>query len=98
MSLVEELNTVSEYGYISFDDLDIGKPYKILNFTVFKSDKYKAGAENIRVDLETGYLILPERFNVLMSKLDQMLTEDLHIIFMGRGAEGKRLRIKFKQH
>lgn len=97
MSLVEELNTISEYGYISFDALDIGKPYKILNFSVFESDKYKKGAQNIRVDLDAGYIILPERFNVLMPKLDQMLKENLHMIFLGRGAEGKRLQIKFKQ-
>ena len=96
IDVVAELNAISESGYVSFDDLEVGKPYKVLKFGIYKSDKYKKAQKNVRVDIDIGYLILPERFNVLIDNLDGMLADNLHIIFQGRDKDGKRLKIQFE--
>lgn len=96
MSIVNELNSISEYGYISFDQLEIDKPYKIVKFSTFISNKFKKAQKSVRVDIENGFVILPERFNTLLEKLEELTSEQLYLIYKGRAEDGKRLKIRFE--
>lgn len=96
MDVLQELNRISEYGYISFDDLTVGKPYKVESFGTYTSNKYTKGQKNVTVNIEMGYLILPERFSEMINKIDKLIMENLHIIFLGRGTDGKKLNIRFE--
>lgn len=84
-------------GYISFDTLEVGKPYKILGFDSYESAKYKKDRVAVRVNIEGGYLILPEHFDQDLNAMKEMDTSKLFIIFNGRDGTGNRLKIKFEE-
>lgn len=97
MSSVEELNRIATSccGYINFNSLEIGKPNKILGFGIFKSDSYGKERDCVRVDINDGYLVLPERFDNAAQKITKMNVNNLYIIYKGRA--GNRLIIEFKE-
>lgn len=97
MSSVDELNQIATScrGYINFNSLEIGKPNKILGFGIFKSDSYGKERNCVRVDIDDGYLVLPERFDNAAQKIIKTNVNNLYIIYKGR--VGKRLSIEFKE-
>lgn len=96
MSLLKELNKIATSGYQNFDSLEIDKPYKVLGFEVFKSEAFNKVRECVRVNIENGFLILPERFDVIAHKMKKMKTDNLFIIYHGR-EKGNRLNIEFEE-
>lgn len=87
-------------GYIKFDTLEVGKPYKIQKFGVFKSSNYDKEKTHLTVYIEQGYLILPERFNTLVNGTEELDCKNLYIIFKGRenkGGDISRLMIEFSE-
>lgn len=91
------LNAISESKYVNFDQLNVGSPYKILGFNTYKTSAYKKDRVAVRVDIEEGFLILPERFDAALNDILSMSTENLYIIYSGRQGKGNRLKIEFKQ-
>lgn len=98
-SFLDELNQLAEKTspYIRFDDLIAGTPYKIQKFSVFEGTKYKGN--RLCAHIEDGYLILPERFDVLLENnlYEQLNNENnISIVFNGRDeSKGNRLNINF---
>lgn len=92
-SSLTQLNKLAKNGYIQFDSLEVGVPYKIIKFGKLTTDKYKQGHTHLIAFIEDGYLILPERFDGMTDSIDEINIEKIHIIFNGR--ENKRLNIEF---
>lgn len=67
-------------------------------FGVFEGQKY-GNTNRVMVNIDDGYLILPERFDKLMTDpkfLDRASQMNLSIIFDGRDhKKGNRLKIRF---
>lgn len=95
MSSLDQINAVADYGYISFDTLPLGL-HKVDGFGVFPSSKSGKDRNCVRVELEGGYVILPERFDKMLDTFKQMNTEKLFINYTGRG-KGNRVNIKFEE-
>lgn len=99
MSAAKFLNEVgktkSASGYINFDSLKQGKPYKISSFSAHKSNAFDKERTHVRAHIEDGYLILPERYDECYNKLKSLNIEKLHIIYNGR--DGKRIDIDFEE-
>lgn len=93
-SIIDELNEVAEYGYISFDDLELNFKYKIHSFGTYESSFSGKIRIAVRVEIDNGFLILPERFDSKVSDLQNLNVEKLYIIYKGRG-KGKRINIQF---
>lgn len=92
MTSVEDLNKIVSSGYKNVDSLE---PYKIFGFEIYKSEAYNKIHECVRVNIENGFLILPERFDSALHKMKKMNTDNLYIIFQGRN--GNRLNIEFEE-
>lgn len=99
MATANKLNIISKciYGYLNFDSLDQGKPYKVLALNVFKSNAFNRERDCVRVNIENGYLLLPERFDGLVSELQSLKIEKLYIIYYGREGKGNKLKIEFEE-
>lgn len=101
MATARKLNEIAESSsssYISFDALEIGKPYKVLGFSAFKSEMFNKVRTCVRVEIEEGMLILPERFDNSLHRILKMNTEKLYIVFNGRDAKRmNRLNIDFEE-
>lgn len=100
MSVAKQLNKIassSSYGYINFDTLELGKPYKVLGFGIYKSEAFNKERDCVCVKIEEGFLILPERFDKDAHKIKKMNTENLYIIYEGREGKGNRLKIEFEE-
>lgn len=97
MASVNELNKIAVSGYRNFDSLEIGKPIKIHGFEIFKSEAYNKVRDCVRVNIENGFLILPERFDAVAHKMKKMQTNNLYIIYNGREGKGNKLKIEFKE-
>lgn len=95
MSTIVELNEIATSGYKNFDSLEPGKPYKVFGFEIFKSDSFNKTRDCVQVNIDNGYLILPERFDNAAHKMKKMNTENLFIIFQGREAKSNKLNIEF---
>lgn len=96
MSLVQELNEIDEYGYIKFTDLEIGKKYKVLALSVYNSTLSSTPRKCLRVDIEKGYLIMPERYDKKVPTIASTNIENLYITFNGR-QQGNRFEIRFSE-
>lgn len=97
MLSVRELNKVSSSGYQNFDSLELGKPYKVFGFDIYKSESFNKTRDCVRVNLENGFLILPERFDAMAHKMKKMKTDNLYIIYHGREGKGNKLKIEFSE-
>lgn len=96
MSTAQQLNEVADYGYIQFDDLEINKKYKVLKLATFQSALNNTKRICMRVEIDGGYLILPERFDTKVDSIDSFNIENLHIVYEGRG-KGKRVLVHFHE-
>lgn len=95
-----KLNTCNKSNsYISFDKLKVGVPYKIHRFGTYTDERYTTKKKKNQVRLtafiEDGYLILPERFDCMVSELDSIDAEKMYIIFNGRSETSRFLNIEF---
>lgn len=101
MASANQLNKIaastSTSGYLNFDSLEMGKPYKVLGFGLYKSEAFNKVRECVRVNIENGYVILPERFDKAAHTIKKMNTDQLYIIYQGREGKGNRLNIKFEE-
>lgn len=97
-SVLNKLNEISKRssGYMSFDSLQKGKPYKVRGFGVYKSTAFNKKRDCVRVDLKSGFLILPERFGCMLAKLKKMSTDNMFIIYNGREGAKKRIKLEFQ--
>ena len=88
MATAKKLNKIAagsnQGSYINFDSLTVGKLYKVLRFGEFKSEMFNKERNCVRVDIEEGSLILPERFDKALSRILKMSTKNLYIVFKGR--------------
>lgn len=97
MASVSELNKIASSGYQNFDMLEVGKPYKVLAFEIYKSEVFNKVRDCVRVNIENGFLILPERFDAAAHKMKKMKTDRLYIIYNGREGKGNRIKIQFEE-
>lgn len=67
--------------YIRTTDLEIGKMYKVLAFGTYRSTEYKRTC--VKVEIDGGYILLPERFDIKAKELKSKTIENLHIIYRG---------------
>lgn len=95
MASIAELNEIATSGYKNFDSLEVGKPYKVFGFEIYKSDLYGKVRECVLVNIDNGYLILPERFDAAAHKMKKMKTDNLYIIYNGREGKGKKVLLEF---
>lgn len=95
MSSVVELNEIAKSGYKNFDSLDKNKPYKVYGFDTYKSESYGKKRECVIVEIDNGFLILPERFDDAANKMKKMNIDNLYIVYKGREGQGKKLLIEF---
>lgn len=97
-SVLNKLNEISKRssGYMSFDSLQKGKPYKVRGFGVYKSTAFNKKRDCVRVDLKSGFLILPECFDCMLPKLKKMSTDNMLIIYNGREGAKKRIKLEFQ--
>lgn len=96
MSLAAELNKIGGYGYIRFTDLVVGQKYKVFALKSFDSTLTGVARKCLRVDIENGYLILPERYDQKAHTIHSSNVENLYITFNGY-QNGKRLDIYFSE-
>lgn len=96
MSLAEELNQIGEYGYIKFDDLNVGQKYKVCALKSFNSNFNGIARKSLRVDIDVGYLVLPERYDKKVPTIGTINVENLFITYNGRTKEN-RLNINFSE-
>lgn len=85
MATAAELNDVATSEYIKFDTLEKGKKYKVLELDTFKSTNFGKERLCLKVLIEDGYLIMPQRYDKKVPLLKELDTENLYIIFKGRG-------------
>lgn len=95
MASIAELNEIASSGYKNFDSLEVGKPYKVIEFDTYKSDSYNKIRECVLVNIDNGYLILPERFDGAAQRMKKMNTDNLYIIYNGREGKGKKVLLEF---
>lgn len=98
MAAANFLNNISKAksGYKNFDSLEQGIAYKIHSFSTLESTAYDKQRTCVRVNIEDGYLILPERFDACYNKLKTMDVTNLYIIYNGRN-QNNRLEIDFEE-
>lgn len=96
-SIVEELNEIAQYGYVSFDDLVLNQKYKVFSFGTYESTFNGNKRVAVRVEIDNGFLILPERFDAKVSQLQNQNVQSLYIIYKGRG-KGNRLNVQFSDN
>lgn len=96
MSLAQELNQIGEYGYIKFTDLIIGKKYKVISLSVYDSSLNNVNRKCLKVNIDGGYLILPERYDQKVNTINSSNVENLYIAYYGR-QKGNRAEIRFSE-
>lgn len=94
MSLAEELNKFGEYGYIKLSDLPEGQKYKVHALKSYDSTFNGINRKVLRVDIDNGYLLLPERYDQKVHTLESTKVENLFITYNGR-TKTNRLDIRF---
>src|ERR1044071_6327154 len=94
MSLADELNQIGDYGYIKFSDLNVGQKHKVYALKVHDSNFNNIPRKCVRVDIDNGYLILPERYDRMVHTLESAKVENLYISYHGCTKTG-RLDIRF---
>lgn len=99
MSLAQEFNDLNQYGgYIKFTDLILEQKYKVNEFKILTSTLNGVTRKCVRVEIDDGYLILPERFDRKVNTIEQdnanLAIASLYISFHGR-QKGNRLDIRF---
>lgn len=102
LSFIDKLNKCSKSGYINFDKLEVGAPYKIIKFGTMVPEKHNDKNEtHLIVIIEDGYLILPTRFNSMLEEygdVSEINTKNMYIIYNGRdSATNNKLDITFKE-
>lgn len=103
MSTASFLNKIgkastSTSGYMNFDSLEQGTPYKVSSFATFESKAFDKERTCVCVNLKDGYVILPERYDSCYKRLKTMNLDKLFIIYRGRKGKNKRLEIDFEEH
>lgn len=96
MSLAQELNEIGEYGYIKFADLIPGEKYKVHALKSFDSTLNNTARKCLRVDIDNGYLIMPERYDPIVKTIATLNVDNLFITYNGR-QKGNRLDIVFSE-
>jgi hypothetical protein len=96
MSLADELNKIAKFGYIKFDELNVGQKYKVYALKSYDSNLSGKPRKGVRVDIDTGYLLLPECFDQKVPTLGTANIENLYIVYNGRTKEN-RLEIHFSE-
>lgn len=96
MSLAEELNQIGGYGYIRFTDLVVGQKYKVYALKSFDSTLNGGVRKCLRVDIDNGYLLMPERYDQKVHTIHTSNVKNLYIAFNGYQS-GKRLDIQFSE-
>lgn len=96
MSLAEELNEIGNYGYIKFSDLIPGQKYKVHALKTFNSSLNNTTRICLRVDIDNGYLIMPERYDPIVKTIVSSNVDNLYIACNGR-QKGNRLDIVFSE-
>lgn len=96
MSLADELNRIGNYGYIQFSDLVIGQKYKVRALKCYDSALNGRDRTCLRVDIDAGYLILPERYDEKVKTISTANVDNLYIAYYGR-KKGNYLDIHFIQ-
>lgn len=100
MSLAQEFNELGEYGYIKFTDLVETQKYKVLELKRFTSTLNNTQRNCVRLEIDDGYLILPERYDRKASTIEKDNAKlehfDLYISFHGR-QKGNRFDIRFTE-
>lgn len=86
MSLAQELNELGEYGYIRISDLPVGKKFKVIELKPYNSQLNGLNRICVRVDLEKGFLILPERYDKKVDTLSSANVENLYVAYNGKKA------------
>lgn len=94
MATAEILNKAGKYGYIRFEDLEENKKYKVEELSIFRSTIKGEPRNCLKVCLEDGYLILPERYDHLVHQIPSMDVTNLYIVFNGR-MTSKRVEVNF---
>lgn len=88
MSFLDKFNrAATSGGYLKFDDLEKGD-YLIKRFGMIKKSSY--GGKRLTVQLEKGYLILPERMNEFWTNSIVTVTNSLTL-------ESKKMKKKVKR-
>lgn len=94
MSLADELNKIGDYGYIKLTDLVIGQKYKVLALKAYESTLNNLNRKCLRVDIDDGYLLMPERYDKKVATIDSANVENLYVMYNGR-QKGNRFDIHF---
>lgn len=90
------LNEVETSEYIKFNDLTKGAKYKVRELGTYKSNGYGKERLCLKVVIDDGFLILPERFDSLVNNLKELSTENLYIVYDGREKPGDKGKLKIK--
>lgn len=96
MSLAFELNELGKYGYIKIDELVPGQKYKVHDLKVHECTFNGINRKSVRVDIDDGYLILPERYDQKVKTLHTANVKNLYISQHGR-QKGNRFDIHFSE-
>lgn len=95
-SFLKQIGTATS-GYMNFDSLEQGTPYKVLSFSAYKSKAFEKERNCVRVHIDDGYLILPERYDGCYNRLKTLNIDNLYIVYKGRKGKGNRLEIDFEE-
>lgn len=95
MSLAQELNELGEFRYIKLTDLTIGQKYKVHALKPYNSLLGSTGRVALRVDIDNGYLVMPERYDAKVDTIHESNVENLYVIYNGK--IGNRTEIKFTE-
>lgn len=96
MSLAGELNQIGDYGYIKFTDLVVGQKYKVHALKAYDSTISGVARKCLRVDIDSGFLLMPERYDQKVETIHKSNVENLYITYNGR-QKGNRLDIQFTE-
>lgn len=78
-NLIENLQVLR---LIQFDDLELNKKYKVYEVKALKSESNQTDFY-IRIKIEIGYLIFPERYSDRIICLNEINVERLYMIYNG---------------
>lgn len=90
LNLARTLNAVGSYSHIKLSELQVNQKYKVYQVKKYKSSFKKSGESGtnrigVRIDLEDGYLLLPELFDQYLEHLQSRDTENLYIVLKPKG-------------
>lgn len=95
MSLAQELNELGDFGYLKLSDLVVGQKYKV---KALKSYNSWLNGENrlcLRIDIDNGYLLMPERYDEKVKTIGTANIDRLYIAYNGK--KGNRMDIVFSE-